>query len=105
MSMKPIGLKSYGDAMGTIVDVEVYFSAPVGKVIDRLIQVAAILKSNIEQAKGEHDTPVAMARLVDSISTDFAAGHVVVRAVIPEGMTSEQVQRDLMILVPPFLSN
>lgn len=98
--MKTIRLRSIGDAMSTALDVGVHFSAPLGTVMDRLIQVAAILKSDAENAKGANDIPLAAACLVTRIETDFAQGNITVSACVPEGMTSEQVQRALLKLVP-----
>jgi len=99
--MKAIRVRSYGDAMGTTIDVEVQFAPIDGQtVIDRLIQVATVIQEAGDRAKDVHDFPLAATATVTRIETDFLAGHVTVSACVPEGATAEKIQRSLIEIIP-----
>lgn len=77
-------------------EVRVCFGAArASALIPRLIQVATALHiAPGEKAEGAK-------ALVTKIETDFARGCVVVTAVVSEQTSAEQVQLDLLRLVPP----
>jgi hypothetical protein len=94
--MKPIRLRSYGDPYGTTVDVVAYCAPREGQAfMDRLSEVAQVIKNNSGR-DGDEPQPGA---LVTSIETNFAAGHIAVTAVVPEGKNAERVQRALLAMM------
>ncbi len=86
-----IQLRSMGDALGSTVDVEVHFSIrDEQKPGARLVEVANALAANVD----------GVAALVTQVRTEFAAGHITVSACVPMNKTAEQVQRELLALLP-----
>lgn len=64
-------------------------------VIERLVQVSRALEDAYRAGPG------SVARLVTKVETNFAEGSIVVRAVVPESTTAENLQRELLGMVPP----
>jgi hypothetical protein len=99
--MKAIRLRSYGDALGTTIDVEVHFAPLKGQTVtERLIQVATIIRAEGKNEIIADHLPCPTVATITRIETDFHAGHVTVSACVPEGSTAEMIQRGLLDLIP-----
>lgn len=70
--------------------------------IHRLRQIVEAVQSSIDAAKDRKPgDPLPIGALVTEIRTDIPQGCVRVEAVVPAGYAAEQVQSELLALIPP----
>jgi hypothetical protein len=93
---KFLRLRSTKDGLGNPVEVEVHFSArPDTGVLGRMSEVADAVRLAGTRKDQNH-----AAALVCGLEADFGAGHVTVRACVPETVAAEDIQRELLSLIP-----
>jgi hypothetical protein len=92
-----VTIRTVNDA-DTWLEVKVTFGAArCSAVLQRLVQIAKAL----EPDQGQR-VPIDDCRaLVTKVETDFAGACVLVTACVPATKTVEQLQRELLDLVPP----